>query len=730
VAAVRLNYESFKRILFDYVEPDVDPACLPPLLSKAARDSRKAEQYFKEDIVPRLTKEREQIECLLGRFCELIYEDESIPEKQKDALWALADRQTLPEFLSETFIYAVKRDFRPGKYDATPDRGTKVIAFPGQRGTIQSSAPKEQPETSEKSIAAILADFFDANKKSIAIAALPFVLLGAVVVWLGAHFQISFVLEIGCIVAGIGSIALAATQLRHKKRFALIIFLIIALGAAAIIYGKYRAVDSFMFGGAVIVSVGGIIPFLSLLFTILEKWPDRWSPKRGFWLIKVSILLIPLIYAAFLIAPLVSTTRDLHDVFSAARQFPGYYPAQGDNRKAGVLEMFSIDGKTFRQAVKAFDIFDYPQAEKLLLAARDEVPKGESDLDVAALNVCLGFTYMELGQYQKAGGYLNSGYIAFNKEKDNRAFVARMLLTIYDILTGETERALREMQDILEMQSEEYKTMARTYLIPMGADAFMQRSEYANAQICCEYQMQSINILKPELRISAYNNYASALLFQDKYDEALAQLQKAMQLQEELGIPDNADMSAVYHNLAQIYSFGKKEHSVAKTYAERALRLKIDAYGFDNPRLISTYSLCVMTAYRNNDFVMAQQYASAGEKISIAQKDRYPDSAALYDNIGLMYEKMEEYERAISYFNRALEVQNALLLMDTTDTARIYDDLAGVYIKTRDAQAAYRAYDELAMIYVRLNRASPEYYQDFIKKLPALIEEEMKSASP
>ena len=137
---MRLNYDSYKHILFDCVEPDVDLACLPPLLSKAARGPKQAQQYFEDDIVPRLTKEHERIEYMLGRFSELIYEDESIPEKQKDALWALAYDHPLPEFLAETFLYAIKRVVRPEEYDAAPDRNAKVIAFPGQRGAVQSSA--------------------------------------------------------------------------------------------------------------------------------------------------------------------------------------------------------------------------------------------------------------------------------------------------------------------------------------------------------------------------------------------------------------------------------------------------------------------------------------------------------------------------------------------------------------------------------------------------------------
>jgi tetratricopeptide (TPR) repeat protein len=188
-------------------------------------------------------------------------------------------------------------------------------------------------------------------------------------------------------------------------------------------------------------------------------------------------------------------------------------------------------------------------------------------------------------------------------------------------------------------------------------------------------------------------------------------------------------MAAVYHNLAQIYLFDKEEYDIAKTYAERALRIKIDAYGPDNPRLISAYALCVRVFSSEGDFSSAQQYAEIAEKVSMMQNDRYPDSPSLYGDIGLMYKKMKDYPRAITYLNRALEGLRDLLLLETGDAAQCYMNLGGVYAAMGDAQAAYDTYAKVSEIYANLVGATPEQLQEVLDKLPALIEEEIKASS-
>ena len=303
---MRLNYETYKRIISDYVEPDVDLACLPPLLLKAARDQRNARQHFAENIVPLLTKNREEMESMLGQFCALIYEDDSIPEKQKDALWALAYNRPLPEFLAETFLYAVRRDALPEKYKAAPVQNSNIVTFQRQRGDAQNRNQKVHGgEADNDSIFSVMTSFINQNKRAIFLAALPFILVGVAAVWLGAHFQIDLIMEIGYIIAGIGAFALLSTQLPHKRRFVFVTFLVIIIGVAFILLGNRNGSTLHFLSGITITVFGGIIPFLCLFFAIAKRWPRvidiiEWiAPKLRLFMIVGFVLSI----AAFFLIP-------------------------------------------------------------------------------------------------------------------------------------------------------------------------------------------------------------------------------------------------------------------------------------------------------------------------------------------------------------------------------------------------------------------------------------------
>ncbi|WP_425058007.1 hypothetical protein SCACP_26030 [Sporomusa carbonis] len=77
----------------------------------AASSSKKimeaARDYFEDVVVPEIIPDL--ISDLLAKLCELITSDKDVPKQKQDEFIALATVESLPDFLSSVFLYALKK---------------------------------------------------------------------------------------------------------------------------------------------------------------------------------------------------------------------------------------------------------------------------------------------------------------------------------------------------------------------------------------------------------------------------------------------------------------------------------------------------------------------------------------------------------------------------------------------------------------------------------------------
>jgi TPR repeat protein len=70
------------------------------------------------EIIKSMKQEREHVDALLSRYCELIQSDASIPNETRNRFLRLAVPETLSDFLAETFIYAVRQNNKIEKQES------------------------------------------------------------------------------------------------------------------------------------------------------------------------------------------------------------------------------------------------------------------------------------------------------------------------------------------------------------------------------------------------------------------------------------------------------------------------------------------------------------------------------------------------------------------------------------------------------------------------------------
>ena len=72
----------------------------------------------------------------------------------------------------------------------------------------------------------------------------------------------------------------------------------------------------------------------------------------------------------------------------------------------------------------------------------------------------------------------------------------------------------------------------------------------------------------------------------------------------------------------------------------------------------------------------------------------HPDTATTYNNMALVYKEQGDYDKALEYYDKALEVRERVLGSDHPSTAKTYNNMAVVYQEQGDYDKALEYYDK------------------------------------
>ena len=107
--------------------------------------------------------------------------------------------------------------------------------------------------------------------------------------------------------------------------------------------------------------------------------------------------------------------------------------------------------------------------------------------------------------------------------------------------------------------------------------------------------------------------------------------------------------------------------------------------------------------YNQGDYEKALTYYKKSLEIneSVQESDN-PSAAATYDNIAQVYDKQGDYEKALEYFKKALAIRERVLGPDHSSTATTYNNMAVLYDHQGDYEKALEYFEKALAICERM----------------------------
>ena len=109
--------------------------------------------------------------------------------------------------------------------------------------------------------------------------------------------------------------------------------------------------------------------------------------------------------------------------------------------------------------------------------------------------------------------------------------------------------------------------------------------------------------------------------------------------------------------------------------------------------IANLYNEIGLVYYKQGDYEKALEYYRKALVIKEKQLgNNHPSTSITYNNIGLVYKKQGDYKKALEYYRKALAIREKVLGKEHPDTATTYNNIGGVYYKQGDYEKMMEYY--------------------------------------
>ena len=387
---------------------------------------------------------------------------------------------------------------------------------------------------------------------------------------------------------------------------------------------------------------------------------------------------------------------------------------------------------------------DYPRAEHDIYQALKEISEygGQSTLELAKINNSIGCLYLDMGKYPDAYDYLNSAHIAFRNELGSESLwsrAAKFNMAQYDYYTGDFERALRELQEIIDNSDAENEKVVIVCSGHLRAKILDAQGKYDDAletyqDVLNLYQdiiqdgelsealarytndpkvdEQTKNYYTTSLKwiIHTYNNIGKVYIHMEEYDKARTSLNTALKYSLDniyIG-KKNLTTASIYSNLAIVMLNVNQKNSLddAIENVETSIAIQRGLFDYQDtyPGLVEAYEIFARIYDKQNDPKPSESYLEAAMSLAeVSFGEYHPQTANICNAWGLHYTKQGQPLNAIVFFERAISIRKNSLILDHPDTATYYLGLALAYEETGDVPRAVRCVLEINKICEKLD---------------------------
>ncbi|CAF1187864.1 unnamed protein product [Adineta steineri] len=173
------------------------------------------------------------------------------------------------------------------------------------------------------------------------------------------------------------------------------------------------------------------------------------------------------------------------------------------------------------------------------------------------------------------------------------------------------------------------------------------------------------------------------------YENAISYYEKASEIIQSIPLSDQSQLGTIYMKIAAVYMkmkenskaalFNEKGTEILRNNFSREKNLPRDSY-LNHPDSTTSYIDIGEICNRMNEFSKALSYQEKALEISqVTFPSNHPHLATSYNNIGVVYHNMGEYSKALSLYEKACEIFQQILPSNHPSLATTYNNIGAVY---------------------------------------------------
>ena len=230
---------------------------------------------------------------------------------------------------------------------------------------------------------------------------------------------------------------------------------------------------------------------------------------------------------------------------------------------------------------------------------------------------------------------------------------------------GDFENALKYYYKSLELLDKEQNG---NFIIVYNsiASVYQEMGNYYKAEEVCRKVLDIITSGLSDYSIdvksfdigTTYNNLATILREQHKYDEAIHLYNEALVIFNETFNNAHPYIATILNNIAIVY-FDLRKYEQALHYYYQALLIREKILGLNHPDTAKIYTnIAEIYDIQNNYEKSILLYEKALNIYKNALGTKNPHVATVYTKIASIYQKRGDHQEALNYYNKALKLQD------------------------------------------------------------------------
>ena len=343
--------------------------------------------------------------------------------------------------------------------------------------------------------------------------------------------------------------------------------------------------------------------------------------------------------------------------------------------------------KRFAEASEVFECFE--TARQVFERCGEE-----NKLDLAQSYVHLGLAKWNYGAREEAQKHLEKA-IQIREQKSQDLVLADWCNKLGTLLnnSGNFEGAIFNFTKAIKLSESQKNPESWMYHNNIG-NAYRAKSDIPNAQSNLEEALKLASENYGELSKPCFitlENLSAFYNSQNNFEAALEAIEKALTIRKSIEPQNLNDIATGHYNAGSIcYKQGNFEK--AKEHFQSAKEL---IKNFENRRedvYINVLSNHALNLKELKDFDTAKK--SLFEAVSVASRafgEKHISVAELYNNLGLLHVDLEDYDKAVDYHSRSVELAEEVLGRDL-QTAQYLDFLGDAYRTKLDFDSALESH--------------------------------------